>query len=53
MQVDRKERFVAIDGFAGGGGASEGLRMAGINVSIAMKEGRSYEVCLQYNQNMV
>lgn len=27
---------VSIDGFAGGGGASEGLRMAGVEVSIAI-----------------
>lgn len=29
-------RHVSIDGFAGGGGASEGLRMAGIEVTIAI-----------------
>ena len=29
-------RHIAIDSFAGGGGASEGLRMAGINVGIAI-----------------
>lgn len=29
-------RHVRIDGFAGGGGASEGLRMAGIEVTIAI-----------------
>ena len=29
-------RHIAIDAFAGGGGASEGLRMAGVDVSIAI-----------------
>ena len=29
-------RHISIDGFAGGGGASEGLRMAGIEVNIAI-----------------
>jgi DNA (cytosine-5)-methyltransferase 1 len=31
-----ESRHVSIDGFAGGGGASEGLRMAGIEVTIAI-----------------
>jgi len=31
-----EKRHISIDGFAGGGGASEGLRMAGIEVNIAI-----------------
>lgn len=36
MIVKDNSNHVSIDGFAGGGGASEGLRMAGIQVSIAI-----------------